>query len=111
MTLNQRYKASGSTLSFKDWLEMQKTLGLIEPKIDITEEPIQQQATQQQATQQQTTKQQQATQTKQEKVAPSDYNFSVSYQPTSNQKTMFWVVGGLVAVGIGIWAYKKYAKK
>ena len=108
MTLNQRYKASGSTLSFKDWLEMQKTLGLIEPKIDITEEPIQQQPTQQPTAQ---PKEQQATQTKQTKVAPSDYNFSVSYQPTSNQKTMFWVVGGLVAVGIGIWAYKKYAKK
>lgn len=108
MTLNQRYKASGSTLSFKDWLEMQKTLGLIEPKIDITEEPIQQQPTQQPTAQ---PKEQQATQTKQTKVASSDYNFSVSYQPTSNQKTMFWVVGGLVAVGIGIWAYKKYAKK
>lgn len=103
MTLNQRYKASGSTLSFKDWLEVQKTLGLIEPKNDVAQEPVQQQTAQ--------NKEQQATQTKQTKVAPSDYNFSVSYQPTNNQKTMFWVVGGLVAMGIGIWAYKKYAKK
>jgi len=29
MTLNQKYKASGSTLSFKDWIETQKTLGLV----------------------------------------------------------------------------------
>jgi hypothetical protein len=107
MTLNQRYKASGSTLSFKDWLEVQKTLGLIEPKNDVLQEPREQQQTQQQ----QTTQQQQATQPKQQKVAPSDYNFSVSYQPTNNQKTMFWVIGGLAVVGIGIWAYKKYAKK
>lgn len=110
MTLNQKYKASGTSLSFKDWLELQKTLGLVEPKDDFLSEPIEQQKQTTQQQEQQATKQQWK-QGNKKKVAPSDYNFSVSYQPSNNQKTMFWVVGGLVAIGIGVWAYKKYAKK
>lgn len=106
MTLNQKYKASGTSLSFKDWLELQKTLGLVEPKDDFAREPIKQQTTQQQTTQQQQPKQE-----TNKKVAPSDYNFSVSYQVTNNQKKALWIVGGIVAIGIGVWAYKKYAKK
>jgi len=104
MTLNQKYKASGSSLSFKDWLELQKTLGLVEPKNDVVQERVQQPQQQQQ-----TQKLNQEPLNK--KVVPSDYNFSVSYEPTNNQKKMFWIVGGLVAIGIGVWAYKKYAKK
>jgi len=103
MTLNQKYKASGSSLSFKDWLELQKTLGLVEPKNDVVQERVQQ------PQQQQTQKLNQEPLNK--KVVASDYNFSVSYEPTNNQKKMFWIVGGLVAIGIGVWAYKKYAKK
>jgi hypothetical protein len=106
MTLNQKYKASGSSLSFKDWLELQKTLGLVEPKNDVVQERVQQP---QQPQQQQTQKLNQEQPNR--KVVPSDYNFSVSYEPTNNQKKMFWIVGGLVAIGIGVWAYKKYAKK
>ena len=103
MTLNQKYKASGSSLSFKDWLELQKTLGLVEPKNDVVQERVQQ------PQQQQTQKLNQEQPNR--KVVPSDYNFSVSYEPTNNQKKMFWIVGGLVAIGIGVWEYKKYAKK
>lgn len=106
MTLNQKYKTSGTSLSFKDWLELQKTLGLVEPKDDFAREPIKQETTQQQTTQQQQPKQE-----TNNKVAPSDYNFSVSYQATNNQKRALWIVGGIVAIGIGVWAYKKYAKK
>jgi len=97
MTLNQKYKASGSTLSFKDWLELQKTLGYVEPKKNKVEDPIQQ-------SQQQKVR-------NENKNAQTDFNFSVSYQPTNNQKKVFWIVGGLAVVGLGIWAYKKYAKK
>jgi hypothetical protein len=97
MTLNQKYKASGSTLSFKDWLELQKTLGYVEPKKNKVEDPIQQ-------SQQQKVR-------NENKNAQTDFNLSVSYQPTNNQKKVFWIVGGLAVVGLGIWAYKKYAKK
>lgn len=98
MTLNQKYKASGSTLSFKDWLELQKTLGYVEPKKNEAKDPIQQPKQQQQMR-------------SENKNEQTDFNFSVSYEPTSNQKKVFWIVGGLAVVGLGIWAYKKYAKK
>lgn len=33
MTQNQKYRASGTDLSFKDWIEMQKTLGAVDEKV------------------------------------------------------------------------------
>jgi hypothetical protein len=38
MTLNQQYKASGSTLSFKDWIETQKNLGLVQKKENVKQQ-------------------------------------------------------------------------
>ena len=37
MTQNQKYRASGTDLSFKDWIEMQKTMGSVDEKLDNSE--------------------------------------------------------------------------
>jgi len=37
MTQNQKYRASGSDLSFKDWIEMQKTMGSVDEKLENNE--------------------------------------------------------------------------
>lgn len=38
MTQNQKYKASGTDLSFKDWIEMQKTMGSVDENVVNTKE-------------------------------------------------------------------------
>lgn len=37
MTQNQKYRASGTDLSFKDWIEMQKTLGTVDENVQNEE--------------------------------------------------------------------------
>jgi len=34
---NQRYKESGSSLSFKDWIEREKAKGIVLPQIGVTD--------------------------------------------------------------------------
>lgn len=34
---NQRYKESGSSLSFKDWIEREKAKGIVIPQIGVTD--------------------------------------------------------------------------
>lgn len=80
MTLNQKYKASGSTLSFKDWVENQKMLGTIDRKNQRSLEQNE------------------------------NLNFSVGVEVNDNQKKVLIAVGVLALIGIGFWAYKKYSK-
>ena len=37
MTQNQKYRASGSDLSLKDWIEMEKTMGAVDEKLENNE--------------------------------------------------------------------------
>ena len=79
MTLNQKYKASGSNLSFKDCIETQKSLGLVSNgKVETFES--------------------------------ENENFSVDYKGITFKHIAIGV-GVLTAIGVGIWAYKKYSKK
>jgi hypothetical protein len=80
MTLNQKYKASGSTLSFKDWVENQKMLGTIDTKNQQSFEQN------------------------------DNLNFSIGVEVNNNQKKVLIALGVLAVIGIGFWAYKKYRK-
>jgi hypothetical protein len=79
MTLNQKYKASGSNLSFKDWIETQKSLGLVSTDKVQTNES-------------------------------ENENFAVDYKGISFKQVAIGLTI-LTAIGVGIWAYKKYNKK
>jgi hypothetical protein len=81
MTLNQKYKSSGSNLSFKDWVETQKNLGLVAKKNDCENMNIE----------------------------SNNVNFDVNYRGIT-QKQVLIAVGILAIVGVGFWAYKKYKK-
>lgn len=79
MTLNQKYKASGSTLSFKDWIETQKSLGLVSNAGQVLS------------------------------TEAENQNFSVDYRGITTKHVIIGI-SVLTAIGIGIWAYKKYKK-
>ena len=80
MTLNQKYKSSGSTLSFKDWVETQKNLGLVAKKSDCD---VPNDA--------------------------NNVNFSVDYRGISKKQVLIGL-GVIALIGVGFWAYKKYKK-
>jgi hypothetical protein len=82
MTLNQKYKMSGSDLSFKDWVELQKNIGLV-----YNEKPI----------------------TYESSSEELNENFSVDYKGISGKQILIGL-GILALIGGGIWAYKKYSK-
>lgn len=82
MTLNQQYKLSGSDLSFKDWIELQKNIGLVD-----SEKPEMYQSFSE---------------------AESE-NFSIDYKGITGKHILIGL-GILALIGGGIWAYKKYGK-
>jgi hypothetical protein len=89
MTLNQKYKASGSSLSFKDWLENQKMLGLVPPKVEpqFNFVNMNKQADNQNA------------------------NFTISVTTQEEKRKNLMIGLGIVAlVGVGFLAYKKFKK-
>jgi hypothetical protein len=89
MTLNQKYKASGSSLSFKDWLENQKMLGLVPPKVEpqFNFVNMNKQADRQNA------------------------NFTISVTTQEEKRKNLMIGLGIVAlVGVGFLAYKKFKK-
>jgi hypothetical protein len=81
MTLNQKYKLSGSDLSFKEWVELQKTIGLVNNEKPSTFEYFE----------------------------GENENFSVDYKGISGKQILIGL-GILALIGGGIWAYKKYNK-
>jgi hypothetical protein len=89
MTLNQKYKASGSSLSFKDWLENQKMLGLVPPKVEPQFNFV-----------------------NMNKQADSqNENFSISVTTQEDKRKNLMIGLGVVAlVGVGFLAYKKFKK-
>jgi hypothetical protein len=82
MTLNQQYKLSGSNLSFKDWIEMQKTIGIVDSNKPETFESF---------------------------LDSQNENFSIDYKGITGKQILIGL-GVLALIGGGIWAYKKYAK-
>jgi hypothetical protein len=82
MTLNQQYKLSGSNLSFKDWIEMQKTIGIVDSNKPETFESF---------------------------SDSQNENFSIDYKGITGKQILIGL-GVLALIGGGIWAYKKYAK-
>ena len=81
MTQNQKYRASGTDLSFKDWIEMQKTMGSVDEKL----------------------------QTNESQGDSENANFSVDYKGIGGKQIAI-AVGVIALIGVGIWAYKKYKK-
>jgi hypothetical protein len=89
MTLNQKYKASGSSLSFKDWLENQKMLGLVPPKVEPQFNFV--------------------NMNKQADSQNANFTISVTTQEEKRKNLMIGL--GIVAlVGVGFLAYKKFKK-
>lgn len=82
MTLNQQYKLSGSNLSFKDWIELQKTIGIVDSNKPETFESF---------------------------SDSQNENFSIDYKGITGKQILIGI-GVLALIGGGIWAYKKYAK-
>jgi hypothetical protein len=82
MTLNQQYKLSGSNLSFKDWIEMQKTIGIVDSNKPETFESF---------------------------SDSQNENFSIDYKGITGKQILIGL-GVLALIGGGIWAYKKYGK-
>ena len=82
MTLNQQYKSSGSNLSFKDWIEMQKTIGIVDSNKPETFESF---------------------------SDSQNENFSIDYKGITGKQILIGL-GVLALIGGGIWAYKKYSK-
>jgi hypothetical protein len=82
MTLNQQYKLSGSNLSFKDWIELQKTIGIVDSDKPETFESF---------------------------SDSQNENFSIDYKGITGKQILIGI-GVLALIGGGIWAYKKYAK-
>jgi hypothetical protein len=82
MTLNQQYKLSGSNLSFKDWIELQKTIGIVDSNKPETFESF---------------------------SDSQNENFSIDYKGITGKQILIGL-GVLALIGGGIWAYKKYAK-
>ena len=82
MTLNQQYKLSGSDLSFKDWIELQKTIGVVD-----SDKP----------------------ETFQSFSESQNENFSIDYKGITGKQILIGI-GILALIGGGIWAYKKYSK-
>jgi hypothetical protein len=82
MTLNQKYKLSGSELSFKDWIELQKNIGLVD-----TEKP----------------------ETFEYFSETESENFSIDYKGVTGKQILIGL-GILALIGGGIWAYKKYGR-
>jgi hypothetical protein len=82
MTLNQQYKLSGSNLSFKDWIEMQKTIGIVDSNKPETFDSF---------------------------SDSQNENFSIDYKGITGKQILIGL-GVLALIGGGIWAYKKYAK-
>jgi hypothetical protein len=82
MTLNQQYKLSGSNLSFKDWIEMQKTIGIVDSNKPQTFEGF---------------------------SDSQNENFSIDYKGITGKQILIGI-GILALIGGGIWAYKKYSK-
>ncbi len=89
MTLNQKYKASGSSLSFKDWLENQKMLGLVPPKVEPQFNFV----------------------NMNKQVDSQNANFSISLTTQEDKRKNLMIGLGVVAlVGVGFLAYKKFKK-
>jgi secreted trypsin-like serine protease len=89
MTLNQQYKASGANLSFKDWLEKQKMLGLVPPKMEqeFNFSSMKRQADNQNA------------------------NFTINVTTQEDKRKNLMIGLGVVAlIGVGFIAYKKLKK-
>lgn len=82
MTLNQQYKLSGSNLSFKDWIELQKTIGIVDNDKPERFESFSEN---------------------------QNENFSVDYKGITGKQILIGI-GILALIGGGIWAYKKYSK-
>jgi hypothetical protein len=82
MTLNQQYKLSGSNLSFKDWIELQKTIGVVDSDKPETFESF---------------------------SDSQNENFSIDYKGITGKQILIGI-GILALIGGGIWAYKKYGK-
>jgi hypothetical protein len=89
MTLNQKYKASGSSLSFKDWLENQKMLGLIPPKVEPQFNFV--------------------NMNKQSDSQNANFSISVTTQEDKRKNLMIGL-GVVALVGVGFLAYKKFKK-
>ena len=93
MTLNQQYKASGSNLSFKDWLEKQKMLGLVPPKVEPQFNFIQN------------------NNDMNRRMDNQNANFSIDITTNEDKRKNLMIGLGVVAlVGIGFIAYKKLKK-
>lgn len=93
MTLNQQYKASGSNLSFKDWLEKQKMLGLVPPKGEPQFNFV--------------------TNNNPKNIQMDNQNANFSISVTTNEdkrKNLMIGLGVVALVGIGFIAYKKFKK-
>ena len=89
MTLNQQYKASGSNLSFKNWLEKQKMLGLVPPRTEQEFNFVQM-----------------------KKQADSqNANFSINITTDEDKrKNLMLGIGVVALIGVGFIAYKKFKK-